>query len=90
MSDDTKVQFERVNALLACIRGPNGRGEIRLLCDPSKDSVPVRLVGRIEAKSFDQITFSTLSEDIVFNEPIGLTFEKAVEKIKKQLQGETL
>jgi hypothetical protein len=85
VSDETQVDFEQVNVLVASVRSPKGRAEVRLWCDGKG----IKLVIRFERKLFNE---GWVKQDMWLgqSEPYGLTFDQAVTLIREKLNEKTL
>jgi len=85
---ERQVTFELVNALVACIRGPKGRAEIRFIVDPQM-SPEARFIVRQENKAFDCVYLRPYTKDIVCDEPAGITLRDAI-ALAKTMVGASL
>jgi hypothetical protein len=71
------VQYERVNDLLAWVRGPLARVEIRLI--GSARTSP-KIILRIENKEFNAINLAQCKSDVVID-PINYEFQADMRKL---------
>ena len=83
MISDPKVRHERVHVLVASVTGPQGRAEVRFLCDPC--TTTPKFVVRMEQKKFQDL--NVLQKDFAIGlEPPLLDFQKAVQIAKDKVR----
>lgn len=74
---DLNVQYERVNDLLAWVRGPLARVEIRII--GSARTSP-KIILRMENKEFNPLTLAQYKSDVVID-PINYEFQANMTKL---------